>query len=463
MITIYLDKQVFSYLFNAKDGDKYAILRDKILTHKDEFIFIYSNAHLFDLQDDQTPIKYDEMEFMQSIVDGNRLIYEASKQEIIKQSPRDAFETIVKLGDFSWLEDFDILQLTEEQRKTINNIIDISIKDSKGELDFDWLRKRTPISSDELQVDISTFKSLMHSIAYNFYENKDAYKRLRDRTIANYNPKAIKADGEEIFNEQLSSSPLGLSFIETVKATLSQTGLPSSDLSTAYHVSYILLDLYGVNKESRKKVQYRNMQVDSYHSFFGSYCDCIVSDDEGLRRKSKTLYKLFNLETKVYSIDEFIEKFDEVVNNNKKTVREYFDEIIDDYIAKQVLRTETTPEHTLTHLKTFHKYFGYFSYMVERVSSDETVIILHKNTDLTQPILGREIEILVNRMVRAFNDMGANCVLFDAMVELPQLRSDTWQRVLILNDAEISLTKFKDTPMLCLWIKLKQPILATSN
>ena len=140
MITIYLDKQVFSYLFNAKDGDKYAILRDKILTHKDEFIFIYSNAHLFDLQDDQTPIKYDEMEFMQSIVDGNRLIYEASKQEIIKQSPRDAFETIVKLGDFSWLEDFDILQLTEEQRKTINNIIDISIKDLKGELDFDWLR-----------------------------------------------------------------------------------------------------------------------------------------------------------------------------------------------------------------------------------------------------------------------------------------------------------------------------------
>ena len=463
MITIYLDKLVFSYLFKAKEGDKYALLRDKILSHKDEFIFFYSNAHLFDLQNDQTPKKYDEMEFIQTIVDGNRLIYETPKQEVMKQSPREAFETIGKFGDFSWLDNFDFSQITEDQIKAINNIVDISIKDLKGELSVDWLTKRTPISSDELLVDISTFKSLMHSIAYNFYENKDAYKQLRDRTIANYNPKAIKADGDEIFNEQLSSSPLGLSFIETVKATLSQTGLPSSDLATAYHVSYILLDLYGVNKESRKKVQYRNMQVDSYHSFFGSYCDCIVSDDEGLRRKSKTLYKLFNLETKVYSIDEFIEKFDEAINNNKKTVREYFDEIIDDYVAKQVMRIETTPEHTLTHLKTFHKYFGYFNYMIERVSSDETVIILHKHTDLTQPILGREIEILVNRMVRAFNDMGANCVLFDAVVELPQLRSDTWQRVLILNDAEISLTKFKDTPMLCLWIKLKQPILATSN
>lgn len=463
MITIYLDKQVFSYLFNAKEGDKYALLREKILSHKDEFIFFYSNAHLFDLQNDLTDCKYAEMEFMQSIVDGNRLIYETPTQEVMKQSPREAFETIGKFGDFSWLDNFDISQITEDQIKAINNIVDISIKDLKGELSVDWLTKRTPISSEELQVDIPTFKSLINSIAYNFYENKDAYKQLRDRTIANYNPKEIKADGDEIFNEQLSSSPLGLSFIEAIKATLTQVGLSSSDSATVYFISYMLLDLFGVSKESRKKVLYRNMQIDSCHSFFGSYCDCIVCNDDGLRRKSEKLYKLFNLSTKVYSIDEFIEKFDEAIINNKKSAREYFDEIIDDYTARQVLQTDKTPEHTLTHLKTSHKYFGYFNCMVERISGDETTIILHKNTDLNQPILGREIEILVNRMVRVFNDMGADFALFDAAVELPQLKSDTWQRVLMLNDADICLTKFKDTPMLCLWIKLKHPILETSN
>ena len=203
MVTIYLDKQVFSHLFNARE-EKYARLREKILSHKDEFIFFYSNAHLFDLQDDKTDIKYSEMEFMQSIVDGNRLIYEASKQEVMTQSPRDAFETIGKVGDFSWMENFDFSQLTVEQRNAINNIADISVKDLKGELGFDWLTKRTPISSEELQVDVTTFKSLMNFIAYNFYENKEAYKQIRDKTIANYNPKEIKADGEEKFNEQLS-------------------------------------------------------------------------------------------------------------------------------------------------------------------------------------------------------------------------------------------------------------------
>ena len=462
MVTIYLDKQVFSHLFNAKE-EKYSLLREKILSHKDEFIFFYSNAHLFDLQDDKTDIKYTEMEYMQSIVSGYHLIYENHKQEVIKQSPRNAFETIGKIEDFSWLENFDFSQITEEQRNVINNIVDISIKDLKGELDFDWLKKRAPISVDELQMDISTFTSLMKFVSHYFYENKESYKIMRDNTIARYNPTSIKAEGENIFNEQLASSPLGLSFLDIIQASLTQTGLSYTDFATVYYMSYILLDLFGVNKETRKKVKFRNMQVDCYHSFFGSYCDCMVSDDEGMRLKSKTLYKLFNFNTKVYSIDEFIEKFDEAINNNKKSAREYFDEVLSDYITRQVTRVETKSGQFLTYLSTSYKYFGYFNCMIERKSKDETVIILHKNNDLKQPILAKELEIITNRIVRVFNDVGATFTLFDEAVEIPLLKADNWNRFLTLNDADVCLTKFKDTPMLCLWIKLKQPILQNKN
>lgn len=456
MITIYLDKHVFSHLFNAREK-KYSLLREKILSHKDKFIFFYSNAHLFDLQDDKTDIKYAEMEFMQSVVDGNRLIYENTKQEVIKQSPRDAFESIDKIEDFSWLENLDFSQIKEEQRNAINNIFDISIKDLKGELDFDWLTKRTPISTNEIQVDKTTFTSLMKFVTYNFYENKEAYKRLRDNIIARYNPKEIKADGENIFNEQLSSSPLGLSFINTIKAILVQIGLSSRDSATVYYTSYILLDLFGVNKETRKKVKFRNMQADCCHSFFGSCCDCIVSDDEGLRHKSKTLYNLFNFSTQIYSIDEFITKFDEAINNNKKSAREYLDEIYNDYTTRLIIKTETISEYTLSHLNTSNKYFGYFNCMLEKKSKDETVIILYKNNNLDQPILLKEIEIIVNRIVRAFNDMGATLPLFDKEIELPLIKADKWNRTLILNNADMCLTKFQRVPMPCFWIKLKQP------
>ena len=61
MVTIYFDKQLFSHLFKSQE-EKYLVLREKILSHRDEFIFTYSNAHLFDLQQDTTDIKYDEMD-----------------------------------------------------------------------------------------------------------------------------------------------------------------------------------------------------------------------------------------------------------------------------------------------------------------------------------------------------------------------------------------------------------------
>lgn len=59
--------------------------------------------------------------------------------------------------------------------------------------------------------------------------------------------------------------------------------------------------------------------------------------------------------------------------------------------------------------------------------------------------------------------MGATFALFNEAVEIPQLKANNWNRILILNDADVCLTKFKDSPMLCLWIKLKQPMSQNQN
>ncbi|MBP3471352.1 MAG: hypothetical protein J6K41_03840 [Paraprevotella sp.] len=174
--------------------------------------------------------------------------------------------------------------------------------------------------------------------------------------------------------------------------------------------------------------------------------------------KSKTLYKLFNIGTQIYSIDEFIVKFDEAINNNQKSASEYLDEIRTDYEKREIAKIETTSQYTLTHLYTSHKYFGYFNYMLERTSEDETVIILHKNNDVNQLVLIREIEIIVNRLAHAFNGMGAAFSLFDKDIELPQIREDKWSRILELNDVDMCLTKFSQVSMLCFWIKLKHQL-----
>jgi len=304
MVTIYFDKQLFSYLFNAKE-EKYIILRDKILSHKDDFVFLFSDAHLLDLQQDSTDIKYKEMDFMQSVVGENCLICKDSNIVVANESPRSAFSHFVNTQQLSWLDNFDLSQIPKEQYDFINNAIDLSIKDLKGELELDWITKRTPIHTNELNVNKDEFSSFLKFIMANLYDKKDTYKAMRDVAMENYNPTKITADGDRVFNDQLSSSPLGLSFINLIKAVSNQLGMSFLGFGMVYFLSYTLLDLLGICKEPRKKVKIRNMQTDSFHSFFGTYCDCIVSDDEGVRDKSKILYRLFNVETQVYSIDEF--------------------------------------------------------------------------------------------------------------------------------------------------------------
>ena len=131
MVTIYFDKQLFSYLFNAKE-EKYIILRDKILSHKDDFVFLFSDAHLLDLQQDSTDIKYKEMDFMQSIVGENCLICKDSNIVVANESPRSAFSHFANTQQLSWLDNFDLSQIPKEQYDFINNAIDLSIKDLKG-------------------------------------------------------------------------------------------------------------------------------------------------------------------------------------------------------------------------------------------------------------------------------------------------------------------------------------------
>lgn len=425
-----------------------------LMAHKNEFVFLFSNAHLLDLQQDTTDIKYDEMKFMQSIVDCNYIVYDTHRIKMINESIHSAFNNTAKVDDLSWFENIDFSQFTTEQCDIINNVIDILIKERDGKLDNDWLKSRTPICSKEIQVDQSILTSILRFVNENIYCNADSYKLIRDKTMNDYNPTQITVNDQEIFNAQLSSSPLGLSFVDTVIAVLHQLGLNNCDESVVYYMSYMLLDLLGVCKEHRKKVRFRNIQTDCVHSFFGSYCDCIVSNDVGMRNKSKTLYKLFNIQTQVYSVDEFISIFDQAIKDSHKPASECFNEIWADYRLRKIEKVEESLESSLTYLHTSHNYFGYFNNLVERASKDEVIIILHKRQ--SRILLVQEIEIMVNRIASAFNDLGSAFPLFNRDIEILQINEDRWVRVLALNDANIYLTILREMPMLYLLIKLKQ-------
>lgn len=452
MVTIYLDKQIFSYLFKSNEA-KYKTLKEKILSHKDDFIFLYSDAHLLDLQKDETEQKFAEMEFMQEIVDSNRLILDGRKVDVVKDAPKDLFDTLNKVGD---IDTIDFSQLNTEQINILSNAIDLFIKDINGQLELNWLNDREPIHEDKPQINQEFATSMLKYVASSLYCQKEPYKLVRDNIKAKYNPTIEIADNLTDFNDKLKNVPLRLSFIDTIKASLKQMGCLSYNDFEVYIMAYALLDMLGLSREKGKTVRFHNVQVDSYHSFFASYCDCLVSNDVGLTRKSKILYKLFGIDTQVYSIDEFIDHFNVCIIDNQKSGKKYLNEFMSDYSSRTVIDTQQLNGYTFTHIKGSHRYFGYFNYMLERKIEDETVIIIYKRQDTKPLLLSREVEIIVNRLVKSFEEFTGLVGMFNEEIELPQLLKDQWEgRTWVFQDADMKLMKFKGSSLLCFSIKLK--------
>lgn len=83
--------------------------------------------------------------------------------------------------------------------------------------------------------------------------------------------------------------------------------------------------------------------------------------------------------------------------------------------------------------------------------------MLHKNINIKNSIYVHEVEIIVNRITRIFNSMGAEIKLFDKETDWEQIRSENWRRGVDFNDAEAYLAKFKDIPALFFLIEFKNP------
>lgn len=425
MVTIYFDTHVFSHLHKGQE-EKFQILRRKILEHKDEFIFLYSDAHLQDLFNDSTDTKYRELEFMKDIVNEYHITYNAPIIQVDLETPYDRFQSIKPIEDTTWIDELDQNNLSEEQIISLRNSMDIIAKDLNGELAPEWPLTRVPLGKSGEPFDKDSMKAMMNFVNDNHFGANGQYKRIRDLASTIYNPKHITIDKNTDLNAIAKETFLGSSFDEILTALSKQFGLTSPDNSQTYLLHYYFLDNWGLCPERRKTVKARNLFIDGAHSFLASYCDCLVSDDKGMRDKSGVLYNRYGIDTAIYTIDEFIEKFDEAIANNQKSASEYIFETIEDHTKCETIKTDKHEGSTFTHIKTNHSYFGYFDQMIEYYSENDWGIMLGKRNGLNQSILLREIEIIVNRISKVFGNIGFEYQPFLFETEGKQLKEDNW-------------------------------------
>ena len=130
MERIYFDKQIFSYLFKGIDP-VYKKFLSTLYSQKDNFLYCYSHGHVLDLKNDKTDIKYQELEFIETLVKDNYLLYHAidKKTSCYLAKPLEAFKDVNEedepISFSSLFDDINLSHATEEQKDQIAKAKDL--------------------------------------------------------------------------------------------------------------------------------------------------------------------------------------------------------------------------------------------------------------------------------------------------------------------------------------------------
>ena len=280
MVRIYFDKQIFSYLFK-QEKTQYVKLLNQIRQQKAS-LFCYSHAHLLDLKNDKTNIKYSELEFMDSIVNDNYLSYHAieKKTSCYLARPLEAFADVENETDdidFSNIFNFDTseLNLNPEDQEKLEKAKAL-LAETKLDFNFPEMENLDSSITDPLKnllpfgqepMTIMQWSEHFIRMLKNMQEDKSVYKGLRNVTDKHFNNGKFTINYDEInFNEDLKDSHLQKTFIEFVNSNLNPNGDKEISKYDFFTNAYFTLDLLGISKEPSKSVRFNNMLNDGIHS-----------------------------------------------------------------------------------------------------------------------------------------------------------------------------------------------------
>ncbi len=376
---------------------------------------------MLDLKNDKTDIKYKELEFMETLVSDNYLSYHAhdKKTSCYLARPQEAFKDIECESDTdisftNLFDDIDLNSLTEEQRQQVVKAKDLF---TTQKLDFGFsnleglteemrkpLSKILPIGVPSMTL-IEWMQHFMGTLK-SMEEDKSVYKGLRNAVDQYLNNGKFTVDFDNIdFNDDMKNSVLQKTFIEYVNSNLNPDGNKEITDYDFFTQAYFTLDILGISKESSKNVKFKNVINDSYHSYYGAFCDYVVSEDEGFLKKTRVLYRLLDIQSKVFHIDDFIKYFSLLSKSNEANQNDFFDLLVNDLRNGIVLNSKPSIRYNryTTTIKPYHQYFGFFNRMDSIKEDGKDFIYLYRTTkNYSYFYFYREYEGLVNKAVKLF-------------------------------------------------------------
>lgn len=314
MKTVYFDSQIFREL--KKEENKY--LLDKILKLKNNKLkYVYFDAHIYDLQNDKTDKKIEDLKFMSRIVENNYMLFDINTNSFIKNETNIEnnynyfydFNSLFSLDYFNIFSLFNNIKYGEIDAQLnlyfeiLNNFLQ-TIKDIKMPLNFEYklfkennfIQKFIPHYDNPTIGEIAT---TTNNTLKNYFENIKSYREDR---------KDIK-------------NILGNNNKDMVYKSINNILQLDIDIKSKFIAIYNMLDMLSEISEKTSKLKYRNMTIDAMHSFNSMSSDYFITNDNKLMLKSKELYKIINdneylninkIHTSAMSLEEFINIIDNI-------------------------------------------------------------------------------------------------------------------------------------------------------
>ena len=437
MLRIYSDQNIISKLCNEESE----LLRDlQELVTKDVLVF-YSQGHLNDLSSDVTDKKFNELEVIKSLANGNFLYIDYDDNNIQNDliGPNEAFEkygTIHRnIGEFIknvFDESGDPLvdlyiRLKKLQPVDLGSDIEAALKKPENDPARQMYEK---LGITKRYYTMGEWIPIVGDLFNKFENDPKLLREIRRLSQIHLGVDKFKIKiGSVDFDEKLSKSKLGKSFREMLDQQLLFLPEEQRTYYNEFITGFNMINFLGIDYEKNKKVKFTNTNNDALHAFFASATDMLISDDKGILNKARFLYNIYGIETRLSSFEEF--------KNFVKQYRshEYLDEMLfisqlefyggTNIIVEDPLLVTYNSNKTEVR-KLGNKYWKLFDRLtrVEVLSNSQEYYILHPSSSRRNNIIFfKEI----NYIIQSLNNMLRDNVSEINQTDKENIKQGNWE------------------------------------
>jgi len=402
-----MDINVFAAM---RDSDRRADL-DYLIEQKKHHVFLFSDAHLDDLNRDATALKFADLEFMQRLVDGNYLVNVANEKRcnIFRAAPIEAFRSrqfqdLSGIGDLLSGAGMDGMfgQLFTTLRKLVlplNLATNIAAMDEESR-EF-WLRL---IPNPKDVYTLGEWLDLCSAFLRDLVKDKTYYKGVRGTfsdALLKVNFKDTGSDFQ--FSDGQGSHHSLLSIVRKGVDDANKDKTPGLD--DYVFSAFLMLNLFGLDGEKNKKAIFSNTQTDADHAFFGGHCDYVVSNDTGFVVKANMVYNMFETSATAMTLDQLLIRLRYQDQTDERTSSSLLKSMIHDLQGALVTSEPGIrfPWRTYSNFHVTTIYMDYFNELQQISENGASVVTLAKTDHSWSSFtMYAEHAVLVNRLVGLF-------------------------------------------------------------